>query len=264
MYTTDGKIGFDVTIDNLYDIYGVQESPLGVLYLVFTDSSSTLHWTSKELYELNDSTLPSGWVEKKRVDPYGNKTTISSYALYFQFEEDIINATIRGSLVSSQMRRYTTEGYGIQATTRIITEYDINKKRNNKVIKEGLMKLPNEDEAMYLARVVAREIIGICNSLPEIMQWRIGSALQGDAYDMSSSVAAAKGSVDIYDRRAELESARSKVYVVRNALGLLPVEGASEGLPKKMDELVVAIDDELKAVNVLIQAEEQDEFDADN
>lgn len=263
MFTADGKIGFDITIDNLYDIYGVQESSLGVLYLVSTDSSSTLRWTPGALYELNDSTLPSGWVEKK-VDSNGNKVTVSSYALYFQFEEDIINATIRGSLVSNQMRRYTTEGYGIQATTRIITEYDINKKRNSKVIKEGLMKLPNEDDTMYLARVVAREVIGISNSLPEIMQWRIGSALQGDAYDMSSSVAAAKGSVDIYNRRVELESARSKVYVVRNALGLLPAEGASESLLKKMDELVVAIDDELKAVNVLIQAEERDEFDADN
>ena len=250
----------DGTINTLYDVYGIKESVAGTHYLVLTDSrdQEIPRWMPAELYDCDTDTPPSGWVRKEKNDTRGDKTVVSSYPMYFEFEKDIIKGTVRGSMMFNQMRSYPTEGYGIQnqVVTQAIKQRST-KKSSNQQYEEHEMKQSHEDETMYLSRTVANEVIGITNTLSEVMQWRIGSALQGDVYEMTSNVAAAKGSLDEYDKRMDLEAARSKLFVVRNALGILPDTEPSSDLHTKINELLIAIDNDLEAVKLSIHEQEK-------
>lgn len=250
----------DGTINTLYDVYGIQESAAGMYYLVLTDSrkQEIPCWMPAELYDCDSDTLSSGWVRKEKNDTRGDKIVTSSYPMYFEFERDIVEGTVRGSMMFNQMRTYPTEGYGIknQLVTRVVNQYSTNKS-NNEQYEEHEMKKSHEDETMYLSRIIANEIIGITNTLSEVMQWRIGSALQGDVYEMTSNVAAAKGSLDEYDKRIDLEAARSKLFVVRNALGILPDAEPSSDLHTKINELLIAIDNDLEVVKASIHEQEE-------
>lgn len=256
----------DITVDKLYDVYGTREDSLGKFYLVLTDehNSEFPRWMPEGLYTCDDPTLPNGWVKREKRDARGNEIVTCSYPTYFEAEEDIASGTERGVRMFAHMRAYPTEGYGLShlMVKQTLAEHDKTVETDELVKrKEHPVKRPNEDEMMYLARTIAVEVIAISNTLPEIMQWRIGSALQGDVYEMSSSVAAAKGSVDDYVTRAELENARTKAYVVKNAIGILPGGKDSDALLEKIDQLVAAIDGNLEKVVDSIHFHEQEELE---
>ena len=101
----DGEI--DITVDKIYDVYGVQENNLGRFYLVQTDelNSDMPWWMPAELYELSDQTIPVGWITKDKVDSSGHKIVISSYSIYFDAEEDIEDSTEKGYEVFGEMQK---------------------------------------------------------------------------------------------------------------------------------------------------------------
>ena len=105
----DGEI--DITVDKIYDVYGVQENNLGRFYLVQTDelNNDMPWWMPAELYKVSDSSTPIGWVTKESKDSTGHNLTISSYPMYFDAEEDIEDSTERGYEVFEEMRRLNSE-----------------------------------------------------------------------------------------------------------------------------------------------------------
>lgn len=119
-------------------------------------------------------------------------------------------------------------------------------------------KMPSESEMLFLARTVAKQAVDISIALPEVLQWRVGSAFQGDVYDMLSSVAAAEASDDEYMIKDELANARIKASVIKNGLSLVSKD-SEELLIAKIDKLLDHIDSEYRCVKIEIQSLEDSE-----
>lgn len=252
---------FAITINNSYEVYGTKQDAQGIFYLVLADDRSDYpQWLPADLYAVDDPSPSEGWIKREKQDSYGKTVITCSYPTYFEAEEDIIKGTGRGVRMFAHMRAYPGKGFGVnhQFITEMLAKASP-QKDDSRENKEYEMQKPNEDEMLYLARVIAKEVIDISSVLPEIMQWRLSSALQGDVYDMASGIAAAKGAVDDYAKRAELESARTKAFVVKNAVAFLPAGRDTEALSGKIDQLVSLIDTELKTTDEAILAEEQED-----
>lgn len=97
----------DITINKLYDVYGVQENHLGKFYLVLTDelNNNMPWWMPAGLYEISNPSTPTNWVTKESTDSAGYRLVISSYSIYFDAEEDIEDSTERGYKVFEEMKK---------------------------------------------------------------------------------------------------------------------------------------------------------------
>lgn len=106
-FDQDENGDMDITINKLYDVYGIQDNNLGRFYLVQTDelNRDTPWWMPAGLYEIYDSTQPVGWVERKK-NAQDSELTVYSYPIYFEAEEDIEDGTERGVEVFSKMKEY--------------------------------------------------------------------------------------------------------------------------------------------------------------
>lgn len=124
--------------------------------------------------------------------------------------------------------------------------------------KEDSTKLVDEPEMLHLARTISQQAIGLSNTLPEVLQWRVGSAFQGDVYDMLSSTAAALAAVEVYTKHEELSNARIKAFVIKSALSIVSKDPEIL-LLKKIDALIALIDVEIKKADANIRTLEEEE-----
>lgn len=100
----------DITIDRIYDVYGIRRNTYGTFYLVTTDeiNENLPWWMPSALYDIENSEAPAEWVQKKEASSYGGDMLTSSWNIYFDVEEDIEDRTDRGQEVFEQMQRLNT------------------------------------------------------------------------------------------------------------------------------------------------------------
>lgn len=107
-FNQDESGRIDITIGNLYDVYGVQEHSLGKFYLVLTDeiNDDMPWWMPAVLYAVDNPKHPDTWVTKEEKSHYGENSRTSSYPIYFGSEEDIEDGTEKGFEVFAKMQEY--------------------------------------------------------------------------------------------------------------------------------------------------------------
>ncbi len=107
------------------------------------------------------------------------------------------------------------------------------------------MKL--EDSKLWqLTSEVIEHIYGLLDNFPEEEKWGMQSKLRARAFDASSDIAEATGSIDPRDIKWQLGMARRSLFGLKNALRLAHKAGYLEAQP----ELMVKIDKATELVDL--------------